>query len=79
MLYPVESALVWSKRFKIMTSPIPCPGCGNDLELDVPIATADYRGLEASPCPGCGLNSRVFRAVPVSTTKLELWESLRPI
>ena len=54
LLNPVVSKQEWIKLYKITDKTIPCPECRKELELTIPFASGNWRGLSAAPHEPCG-------------------------
>ena len=77
MIYPQEDFKKWASMYKIDMTPIICFDCRSSIELNVPIALKDYRGL-AGYCECSGVKLEFCRVVPISEDKIKLWEGFRP-
>lgn len=79
MIFLEENAKQFAEKHKILIDEVQCPKCSYPLNFDKPFIIKHYRGLQVSACSNCGFDSEIFRVVPVSTEKLEIFNHLKEL
>lgn len=64
MLYPIESAEDWARKYDLPIKTGNCSSCGVMLIADIPFATKKWRGLRSAP-HACGENFALSCAINV--------------
>lgn len=75
MLFPQETAEVWSKRYQIPIKTNYCIKCGDLITANIPYATKGWRGLRSAP-HGCPPQYDLKLKVPVNKEDKDFVRSL---